>query len=146
MTLPRDPLAIVILAVSLAALLIVVGSCTGLLVAYVKRAKVVWGRGMRTLVGVGGTATSILVLLLPPGAAWLVYLRSVSRIDEALAMTASRERVDQIAGAIDSGWSVMLATGLADVALLVPCAVLVGLSLTVPFFLRGPGGDREEAR
>ena len=146
MTIPRDPLAVILMVAALAALVIVTSSCIGLLVAYVKRAKVVWGRGMRTFVGIGGTATSILVLLLPPGVAWLVYLRSVGRIDEALAMPASPERVDQISGAIDAGWGTVCAAGLADAALLAPCAVLVGLSLTVPFFLRARGGSPEGGR
>ncbi len=146
MTIPRDPLAIAVMVAALAALAFVAGSCIGLLVAYAKRAKVVWGRGMRAFVGLGGTATALVVLLLPPGVAWLVYLRSVAGIDAALAMAPSAERVGQLSGAIDSGWAVMCAAGLADAVLLVPCAVLAGLSLSVPFFLRGPDPARDEGR
>lgn len=141
MTLPRDPLAIVVLVASLVACLIVMGSCIGLLVAYAKRAKVVWGRGMRTLVGVGGTVTSLVVLLLPPGAAWLVYLRSVGKIDEALGATATDKTAPLPGYVLAGAWDAAVAAGLADLLLLVPCAVLAGLALTVPFFLRDVEGS-----
>jgi hypothetical protein len=136
MTIPRDPLSIVVMVAALAAMLVVAGSCIGLLVAYVKRQKVVWGRGMRTLVGIGGTATSILVLLLPPGVAWLIYLRSVGRIDEALCATASDKTAPLLAHVLAGAWNAAVAACLADLVLLLPCAVLAGLALTVPFFLR----------
>jgi hypothetical protein len=136
MTIPRDPLAIVVMVAALAAMLVVAGSCIGLLVAYAKREKVIWGRRMRTLVGIGGTATSIVVLLLPPGVAWLVYLRSVGRIDEALHATASDKMAPLLAHVLVGAWNAAVAACLADLVLLLPCAVLAGLALTVPFFLR----------
>ena len=139
MIVPRDPVAIAILAASLAALAFVAGGCIGLVVAYVKRAKVVWGRGMRTLVGFGGTATSLVVLLMPPGVAWLLYLRAVGRIDEALATAAADKTAPLMADAVSGAWNGVVAAGLADLLLLAPCAVLAGLALTVPFFL----GDRK---
>ncbi len=141
MIVPRDPVALAILAASLVALVFVAGSCVGLLVAYAKRVKVVWGRGMRMLVGVGGTATSLVVLLLPPGAAWLMYLRAAGRIDEVLATAAPDEKSALVADAVTGAWNGVMAAGLADLLLLLPCAVLAGLSLTVPFFLRDREGD-----
>jgi hypothetical protein len=143
MVLPTDPLALVLLAVSLVGLVCVVGGCVGLIVAHRRRARAAWGRGKRTLVGIGSLLTSLTVLILPPGASWVVYRRAVDRIDEALAMDPSPEKVRLLAHAIDSAWSVACAAGLADLVLLVPCAVLVGLALSVPFFLRDRGEDGE---
>ena len=93
---------------------------------------------MRTFVGIGGTATSLVVLLLPPGVAWLIYLRAVGRIDEALVEAVPEQKASLMGQSVGTAFEVMTAAGLADLVLVVPCAVLAGLALTIPFFLRDP--------
>jgi ABC-type dipeptide/oligopeptide/nickel transport system permease component len=140
MLLLRNPIAIAVMLASLVGLVFVLGASLGLVVGYARRRRLTWARSTRIAVGAGGTITSCLVLCLPAAAAWLAYLSRDGKLGETLAIAAPEQVAALVAQAFESALGVSLAATISELVVAVPCAVLAGLALTVPFFLRAEGG------
>jgi len=128
--------AIAILVVALGTLITVLGGCLGLAIAHLRRSKLRWGRGFRIAVGAGGAVLAGVALLVPAIGSWIAYLAIRSSVAEVITQAVPEERAALLAGAIERAIGGALAAGMGEIALIVPCAVIAALALTVPFYLR----------
>ena len=131
----RHPYSIAVLVSALIGLVFVLGGCIGLIIAYARREKLKWGRAMRAIVGIGGVITAGLFLFLPAAVSWFVYTQAPDRMEEALASSAPEQKAALMADIISEAWSAAFLANVSALVLLIPCAVLVGLALTVTFYL-----------
>lgn len=124
--------AVAALLFALAGLMISLVGCMWLIVAYVKRSKVVWSRRKRRVARIGGALVPVALLVLPAVASWLIYLVEFGNVNYALVEAAPDVRAPMLARSIENAWSLAAAVCLTELVLLVPCAVLFGLALSVP--------------
>jgi len=144
MFLLKNPLSLVVLLVALVGLVLVVLGSVLMLVSWLRRGKLRWARGTRMIAGIGGVGLPVVVMIVPPVISWIVYLTSTGKMDAALADAAPDQRAAMMARAVESAMAVSAASAASMALLALPCALLVGLALTVPFYLKLER-DEEEA-
>ena len=106
--------------------------CTVLVGKYRKRGMLDWSRGRRLLVPVGGTLCASIVLMMPAALNWLAHLSMVARIDHGLAYGVQEQKAAIVMSSFEHSIIVSVFATCGTLILLLPCAVLIGLVLTVP--------------
>jgi hypothetical protein len=139
----QHPFVLLEIGTALLGLTFVLIGCVMLALAHRRREKLAWAVGTRLAAGVGGTAFSVVVLMAPAALSWIAHHIACSRVEEALARGGAWPEVSTVAQGFQEAVVTSTFADAAQAILLLPCAALIGLSLTVPFFLtRAPGGVR----
>lgn len=136
----RNPFSIGVAVVALVGLAFVLLGSVIYVAAYRKRDKLSWSNGVRVAIGIGGTAFSSFILILPALMSWASYLISSNALERDLQLASPVQQASLVARAVDGAMSVAMVAEVASYVLLVPCGLMMGLALTVPFFLTTPPG------
>ncbi len=138
----QHTMAVGVIGVSILGLAFVLVTSLVFVLAYRRREKLSWSNGLRLAIGMGGISMSSIVLLLPALASWGKYLLASSSLEDDLAQVSPDVKAAMVARAVASSMNTAMAADLSTYVLLVPCAMLMGLAMTVPFYLtRAPGGE-----
>lgn len=115
-------------------------ACVVILARLLRRKTLDWSPGKITAVGLAGLLLPAVLLCLPEAVDWLSYLRSWDMVERSLLGVDVQpdERAALIAYAISDGFNVSWLARTGQVLLLIPCALLAGLSMAL---LTGSHGE-----
>jgi hypothetical protein len=115
-------------------------ACVVIFARLLRRKTLGWSPGKITAVGLAGLLLPAVLLCLPEAVDWLSYLRSCDMVERSLLGVDVQpdQRAALMAHAISDGFNVSWLARTGQVLLLIPCALLAGLSMAL---LTGSHGE-----